>query len=345
MCIGPQFRGSNAAGLFKSLATHGHIISIIDEFYYIPLLASMKRLKLINRIFRNLYIKNFNDAIVAEFNKFKPDVVLVYKGAFILPITLNTIKNNALLLNFYPDVSFHTHGPYLKQSLKLYDHIFTTKKFGISDLREQLGIDLISFIPHGFDPDIHRNLSIPDIEFDSLKCDVSFIGTWSPKKEKTLSYLKSRLPDISLKIWGNQWEKSISDNLKNSIQGYPVEGDLYAYAILSSKINLGILSEKVRGASSGDKITSRTFHIPAVGGFMIHERNEESITYFEEDKEVVFFDTQDELFEKVSYYLGNLQEVEQIADRGYLRAHKDHSLDERAKQMIEIVEKIQRKEL
>jgi spore maturation protein CgeB len=190
------------------------------------------------------------------------------------------------------------------------------------------------FIPHGFDPDIHRQLQISEEEQAIFGCDASFIGTWSPKKEKWLAHLKESIPELKLRIWGDQWYKINADSLKSSVQGRSVVGDLYALAIQCSKINLGILSEQVSGASSGDLITSRTFHIPAASGFMLHERNEESVLYYHEDKEAGFFDGPEELAEKVKKYLHDDASRERVRIAGHKRALAEHSLDVRARVII-----------
>jgi len=112
-------------------------------------------------------------------------------------------------------------------------------------------------------------------------------------------------------------------------------GDYYALAIGSSKINLGLLSEKREGASQGDQVTSRTFHIPASGGFLLHERTGEVTDYFEEDKEIACFGTSEELVEKVRYSLANEQERRLIASAGYERCLKENSLTQRAQVIID----------
>ena len=114
-------------------------------------------------------------------------------------------------------------------------------------------------------------------------------------------------------------------------------GDLYAIAIQSSKINLGILSEVVVGSSSGDLITSRTFHIPGSNGFLLHERNEESVLYFEEDKEAGFFDGPDELISKIKFFLNNEGIRNKIKEAGYQRSLRDHSLDVRARKVMNLM--------
>lgn len=330
LCVGPLWRGSNAGGLFKAMSRQGVLIEVVDDFYHIPLSSKILKAKIVSKALRGVFVDDFNHEILSMTNKFHPDIVFVYKGGFVKPQTLLTLKKlNVGLYNFYPDVSFHTHGNLLKKSLRHYQKIFTTKTFGIHDFGQQLGVKDSIFIPHGYDPEIHKPIErgyIPNNFF----CDVSFIGTYSPKKEKILAAIANRFPEIDLKIWGTQWEKSYIPELKKHIQNESIFGDLYAAGICASKINLGLLSEKVKGASSGDLITSRTFHIPAAGGFLLHEKTVESIQYFEDAIEAVFFDGTEDLLNKIDYYLNHEKERQSISLAGMKRANRDHVLDQRA---------------
>lgn len=337
LCIGPLWRGSNAGGLFKALSTNGAIIDVIDEFYHISLSASSFALKAASKIIRPYQIKEFNSAICERIKGFRPDVLLVYKGAFVLPETLDYAKSKSVsIVNFYPDVSMYSHGSLLPKAMPKYDLVFTTKTFGINDLKEKMGVNNAKFIPHGFDPDIHKKINIPADEVNDFICDVSFIGTWSAKKEALLKKVKQSLPNVNLKIWGAQWEKA-GEALNGAITNMVVYGDLYSYAINASKINLGILSEQVHGASSGDLITSRTFHITGAGGFLLHEKNEESIQYYRENEECAFFDSGDDLVEKIRYYLGNEEQRNIVKEQGYIRAHKEYSLIKRAAEILNYI--------
>jgi glycosyltransferase involved in cell wall biosynthesis len=338
LCVGPQWRGSNACGLFKALSRIGNTIHVIDEFYHIPLRTKIPVVKTLSWIIRKQFLKEFNEKIIDISSSFNPDVILVYKGAFILPDTLHKLKRKqAYLVNFYPDVSFHTHGKYLSQTLPLYDLIFTTKTFGIHDMKMQLGIQNTYFIPHGFDPDIHRRIDVTNINSNVYLNDISFIGTWTPEKERSMGSIIQELPHLDIKIFGAQWYKS-QETVRSKWSGYEVTGDTYALAINSSTINLGLLSEAVQGASSGDKITSRTFHIPASSGFMMHERTDEISNYFIEDKEIVCFGDPGELIDKIKYYLENEKQRDKIRMAGYRRAIHDHSLDKRAFELLKVIE-------
>ncbi|HSR37738.1 MAG TPA: glycosyltransferase [Phnomibacter sp.] len=331
LCVGPLWRGSNAGGLFKALSRQGARIEVVDEFYYLSLRGFSKFSKALYKLIRPYQINDFNDEICRQIKNFKPNILLVYKGAFVQPRTLELAKANGVrLVNFYPDVSMFSHGKLLPQTMHYYELVFTNKTFGIKDLHDAFGVSNAIFVPHGFDPDIHRPLQLTAQEWEMYGCDASFIGTWSPKKEMLFSHLKSQLPQLNLHVWGSQWENSHSSVLKSCIKGREILGDLFAVAIQASKINLGILSERVQGASSGDLITSRTFHIPGAGGFLLHERNEESVLYFDENEEAGFFENEHELVDRVSYFLNNEEDRLRIAQNGHQRALRDHSLDRRA---------------
>jgi spore maturation protein CgeB len=337
--VGPLWRGSNANSLFKAISRLGHSIEIIDEFYYISLNPNTFFEKVVFKLIRPIQINAFNKKILNQTYLFKPQVVFIYKGAFIQLSTMEKLRAlGVIICNFYPDVSIYTHGKYLPKTVPLYDIIFTTKSFSITIFKELTKKNNVHFIPHGFDPDIHRKQKIIGSENSIFQCEVSFVGTWSPKKEKYLVALVTQIPNLDIKIWGAQWESAKSLHLKRFIQYRTVNGDLYSIVINSSLINLGILSEIVVGATSGDLITSRTFHIPGSGGFLLHERNEESLQYFQEDIEAAYFANEDELIQKVKYYLGNIFLLNQIKEAGYLRAQRDYSIDKRANEIIKIIE-------
>ena len=336
LALGPLWRGSNAGGLFRALSREGCFIEVIDEFYFVSLQTKTRSTKILERLIRPLQETEYNNAILKKAAGFKPDILLVYKGVFVRPQTISAIKKqNCKAALFYPDVSMTAHGKNIPGSIPLYDLVFTTKTFGIRDMEAAYGVKNAVFIPHGFDPDIHRKLNISNEEYSIFGCDASFIGTWSRKKENWLAHLKEQVPTLNLKIWGDQWNNATSASIKTSIQGRSIVGDLYALAIQCSKINLGILSEQVSGASSGDLITSRTFHIPGASGFLLHERNEESVLYFTEGKDAAFFDGPEELVIKVREYLADDARREQVRQAGHARALAEHSLDARARTILD----------
>jgi hypothetical protein len=263
----------------------------------------------------------------------EPQVLFVFKGNYVSPEILDDARARGVLsVNYYPDVSFMTHGPQLPRALRLYDHVFNAKTFGVKDMVAH-GVRSVSFLAPGFDPELHRPVDLTPGERGLLSCDVSFIGTWSPKKEKLLTALRDGLPDVRLRIWGYQWEKRTTKSLDGVVQGTGIIGDDYTRAIRASSICLGLLSEARLGSSSGDLITARTFQIPACGTFMLHERNDEVEQYFTEGRDAEFFDSPGELVAKVKKYLADSDARQRIAEAGLRRSSEsDYSIDRRMRE-------------
>jgi len=337
LCIGEEWRGSNASGLFYALSRIGCITTVVNELAYVSLMGSGFSAKAMNWGIRSTQIRDFNNQLIKIVKSIQPDLVLVYKGAFIAPETIQFWKELGLpVVNFFPDVSFLAHGKYIPACIPLYDHLFTTKTFAADDLYSNFGYDKqkVSFVPHGFDPLIHRKLTLSKSD---LNCDVSFIGNYSIHKNNYLTHLVNRFPAIDLRIWGSTWNNHGDPKLGKAIQNLSIIGDLYALALNVSLINLGLLSEKVIGASSGDQITSRTFHIPGAGGFLLHQRTQEVSKYFDEGTEMVCFDSPEEMAEMTNYYLNHESERIKIQEAGYRRARGAYSLDVRAEEILTIL--------
>lgn len=333
LCIGETWFGSDARASFAALRRLGHSVQVLDESKYVSNRWQTTIGKGLRRIFRPVLVSQLRRDVLRSIDEFKPHCLFVFKGNWVHPGILETCRaQNVLAINYYPDVSFLSHGPYIPRSLPLYDHVFNTKTYGVSDMKLQLPVREVSFLEPGYDPELHKPVTLSEAEREVYGCDVAFIGTWSPKKEALLSALRQKLPEIDLKIWGCQWEKSGSSNLAASIMGDEVTGEEYTRAIRGASICLGLLSEAGKGASSGDLITARTFQIPGCGAFMLHERNAEVLRYFEEDREAAFFSAPEELAEKVQHYLDHVAERERIAASGLERSLKDgYMIDERMK--------------
>ena len=335
LCIGETWLGSNARAAFMALRRLGHSIHIVDEYQYSGATWRSNPARIARRLLRPLLVHELYREARRLANVFRPEVLFVFKGNVVHPEVIRFFgRSGVLTANFYPDVSFLTHGRYLPRALPLYDHIFTTKSWGIADMQRQLGAKSVSFLEHGFDPEIHRPSVLSEEDQRRYGCDVVFIGTWSPKKERLLAHLKRALPELRLRIWGIYWQRASSPELHGSIVGDEVLGEEYSRALQGASICLGILSEARTGASSGDLITSRTFNIPACGAFLLHERNPESVLYFEEDKEAAFFETPDELVDRVRFYLEHPARRTEVARAGRERCLKSgYSIDDRMKKV------------
>lgn len=83
----------------------------------------------------------------------------------------------------------------------------------------------------------------------------------------------------------------------------------------------------------------RHFEVPGAGAFQLTNANPELGELFEEGKEVGFFNDNDDLCDKIAYYLKNDKQRQAIADAGYARAHREHTLDHRVRTLFAEAEK------
>jgi spore maturation protein CgeB len=338
LAVSDTWQGSNAYAYVRAFRRLGHSVRVVPSENYVPGEWKRKPLRVLRRIMEPVFMREYTEALIEEAKELRPHLFFVFKGRYVAAEAIKSIRElGAIAINFYPDVSFMAHGKYIPGALPVYDWIFTTKTFGVTDLERLLGVRTASFLPHSYDPEAHFPIELDGEDKAVYDCDTSFVGTWSPKKQKLIEQISRALPSMHLRIWGAQWE-SAQPSLGSRIEGRGVFGMEYSKALIASKINLCILSEARRGASSGDLITSRTFHIPATGAFMLHERSTELLNYFEEGTECACFETGEELIEKIAYYLERPEERQEIAAAGRRRVlDSGYSVDCRAMVILEKV--------
>jgi hypothetical protein len=329
--------GCTGLSAFNALLRLHVKASSIIEGDYIPLAWRSIPLKVVARLLRPIAVREFNRILVDQVKISKPDLFLVFKGPFVTGDAVRAIKESGTVCYcYYPDVSTTNHGPYLPVALPKYDWIFTTKSFGARDPQKLYGIDRVTYLPHAFDPMVHNPQEFSSKDIAEYGCEVSFIGAWSRKKQNILEGLVMRRPGLRLKIWGNGWENlPHASLLKPFVAFRAVTGIAYATAISCSEINLGLLYEGPPGALSGDKITSRSFHIPACGGLLLHERTEDFLQIFAEGVNCVCFDGSDELASQVETLLSDQSARQRIAAEGYKLVRGGHSWDHRIRTILE----------
>ncbi len=318
--LGADWWGSDARALASEFRRDGHLL--IERHYedHFPTRWRSTPLRLLRRCCRGLMSADYNRAIREILDVKALDFLLVFKGMLLEKATLQAfVDKQVAAYCVYPDVSFIDHGNNIWSCLPLYDCVFTTKTFHVEDHQIKAAAKSLKLVNHGFDPDVHRPVSLrPDIA-SYYEADVSFVGVHSPKKEAILAALIQNIPGLRLRIWGTNWDKASSE-VQQSWEGRGAYGDELAAIYVASKINLGLLSEAGGGTSAGDRTTARTWQIPACKAFMLHEDTPEVREAFTAGREVGLFGDRNDLVTKVRYYLEHAQERESIAQQGYRRS-------------------------
>ncbi len=81
----------------------------------------------------------------------------------------------------------------------------------------------------------------------------------------------------------------------------------------------------------------RTFEIPASRSFQLTDMPRDVKTYFKPGKEIVIYKDQKDFKEKADYYIENDEERLKIAQAGYNRVVKEHTMTHRIEKMLSLL--------
>ena len=291
-----------------------------DEFSFIE--------KIFLKIRFPLDSSNFNKRINQSVYDFKPDIIVIIKGNNVYPSTLKKIKDEfkkVIILSWTADnmIKKHNSSWFFEKSISLYDVHFTTKSNIINKLTN-LGAKKVIFLNKAYSKYHH----FPE-EFNKIyDFEVLFIGSAEIDRYNSMKYIADN--GINVNIYGNMWDKKYKSSTNLKINRKELVGKSYREAISSSKITLCFLRK-----INDDLQTDRTMEIPACKGFMLAERTNEHINLFKENEEAAYFESNEELLQKVRFYLSNPNKIDKIKNSGYERAvSSKYSFDDMVKEIL-----------
>lgn len=299
----------------KAIINLGHKLRFIDESAFLkPVQVSLTHRVFYHVTKRPATYWKFNQVVLSTAAKFYPELVIVVKGSWISYKTLSEIKRSisSILVNYATDDPFNPINltTDLIKCIPLYDLYFSTKRAIMKDLL-LAGGQQVEFLPFAYEPDLHfpeRLYSSIDIE--QFSCDVNFIGAADRDRYPIIKQLIS-LPNLNNYVFGGDWNRY--PDIKPYCRG-TVFGRDYRLALGGTKIALCLTRRANR-----DGHAMRSFEIPACGAFMLAERTEEHLEFFDENKEFICFASADEMLDKINYYLKHDAERQTIAQNGYHR--------------------------
>ncbi len=268
--------------------------------------------------------KRVDQLLVEHIKQYRPDIVLIVG---MKNLNAETIR---LARDVVPNAIFvgRDDNPFPEKSLnrvdiaKETDVVITTSSGQFLQTYKDAGVSRCAFIPNMCDPDIHRRYNVEE-RWDA---DIIFTGKAEHREHKrnneryNLVQQLNQMPNT--RIYG--------------AFGIPkVEGMDYFYAISGARIALSInIVNDVRLYHS-----DRLINYVSCGTFTLARRVPDSNLLFEDGIHLKYFDTVDEFFELVDWYLQHEQEREKIAAAGMQRAHKEFNCVKMAQYVIDLIEK------
>ena len=272
-----------------------------------------------SRIKRPFDSMNENSQVLSLAREHRPDVLFVYNSRNLRRETILRIKREtgALTVFFTPDdiLAPHNITHWLRQSFPIWDVFYTTKSFGVEELRA-LGVRHPILTGNIFDARVHRPMTPEEVGEEYEKFDLVFVGTFEREREESLRLLSKA--GFSVVVHGNpagllagSWERL----RKAGVTVRPAALDLdYTKAIHTGKVALGFLRKINR-----DLITHRSIELPAMGRVMLAEKTAEHDAHFEDGTEYVGFSSEEELIEKARELVMNAELRADIGSAGRAR--------------------------
>lgn len=186
--------------------------------------------------------------------------------------------------------------------------------------------------------------------------DVTFVGQNYLYRQNYAEYLYKK--GIDIHVWGPGWERALvpkGAGLLNRVKskiglnkpvippgniGSPLADDELVKNYSRSKISLNFSEVVVQDKNEDygklkSHIRLRDFEAPMSGAFYMTGYQDELKEYYQIGKEIVCYETKEDLLDKVKYYLKNQDEAEIIRKAGHRRALRDHTWENRFKYLFQ----------
>lgn len=186
----------------------------------------------------------------------------------------------------------------------LFDHIFLRTNACIDTVvgRGWIKREKCSVLLSSFDESVNRQM--PNVHKD---IDVLFVGTITPRRQRILDKVSNHFDIVIASAYGNEM----------------------ALLFNRAKIVLNIHAEEFLDTET------RVFEVLGCGSFLLTEQLSQENPFSQ--YELVEFETIEELFEKLHYFLSHDEERNKIARSGHIAATSKHTYIHRAQQIVDIM--------
>ena len=269
--------------------------------------------------------KTANESLMEAAERFRPDIIWIFKGIEFKPETLNRIKKNgARLVNYNPDhpyirTSVSHGGKNVADCVPLYDLHFCYSRQLAARIEREFNIPA-SWLPFGYelsDSDYSRIVNVEEIR------RVGFVGN----PDRLRARIIHRLGDagVPVDVYGYNWKNFIREN--GNIRIYnAIFGDVFWQKLRQYRVQLNIFRPHNAGSHN-----MRSFEIPAAGGIMLAPDSPEHRTFFVHGEEAFFYQSEEEI-ERYCRELLAMENVGPIREKARKRSvSEDYSYRNRAR--------------
>jgi spore maturation protein CgeB len=260
-------------------------------------------------------LRNSHERIVAIVDGLvtvRPDILFVVDHVGLLPEVISLLAAPPRVVSWFYDNPLEIlHVDFLAMNSVYY--IFCWDRSYLPALK-RMGFANVEYQPFATNPDVYRPGATGGFDHE-----VSFVGTWSPQRMDLLRALAAR--GIPIDVFGDElWRQADGPNLRYRGAACNRKDCPRIYAC--SKINLNITSRQL--------ITSlpvRIFDVLAAGGFLLTDRREDIERLLTPGRDVIVYETADDLTRKIRFYLNHEDERERVRRAGRATVLANYTFD------------------
>jgi spore maturation protein CgeB len=264
------------------------------------------------------------EAVAAQVKAYDPDVIFVCNVLHLPAEFFETLKDSGRRL-LVGEIAYPIPA---ELNLRPYDLLVSAAPNFVSRLR-QAGAKA-EFLPLAFEPSVLKRLnSEPKAE------GLVFIGTISGHHQERIRLLEEVSRHAPLSCYGAGVETLAPDSPLRRIVQPPIWGYEMYRKLQQSQIALNIhidIAEKYAA-------NMRLYEATGVGTMLLTDWKENLNDLFEVGKEVMAYRTPEECAELVEYYVDHPAERETIAAAGQRRTLRDHTYEERMRELTTILQR------
>lgn len=335
LVVSPMYGGSwpIAGYAARALAALGHETQLLDVSPFHDGFRALDRFGARRKRRQGLergYADVLGAGVAAAVEATEPDVVLALAQAPLGPAALDDIgKSGALrVLWFVEDFRVLT---YWREVAAHYDYVFTIQDGECLAAMGGATDAHVEYLPCGFDPEIHRPLSLTPDEQAEYASDVAFVG--AGYRNRRLAF--KRFLDADFRVWGSDWGGAA--DLTRVIQrvGARISTEESVRIFNAAAVNLNLHSSTYHDGVDprGDFVNPRTFELAGCGAFQVVDQRRLLPPLFDAH-ELAVATTVAEMRDLTAHYVAHPEERIPMAGRARRRALAEHTYRHRMERLL-----------
>lgn len=361
-----SFPFSNQEEVHQDVVIEGNLIAKIQEvlpifvfsFNYFPIISNAcKKIdcKYVSWIYDSPYVLMYSYTInnscnycfvfdKAQYQEFQSNGI---KTVYYLPLAANT-KRLAAMQDFdsfskskwatQNDVAFI--GSLYTEKHQFYDRLTNisayTRGYLEGIMASQCQVFGYNFIEEVLPPSILEDMykSLPmEPDATSVNSQEYLFAQYVINRQITVTERQEYLSAVSKQFSIDLYTPKESFTLEGCTNHGPIDYyDMAPYVFKTAKINLNI---SLRSIHTG--IPLRCFDILGSGGFLLTNYQADFEDCYVAGEDYVYYESKQDLLDKIQYYLIHEEERSAIARNGFLRTKENHTYEHRISEILEIV--------